>query len=197
MTSNLIVDKASILFFVGVAFSVNSWTIYFRVPGAFAGHPAEGVTIRWRQVLRSPVLRLLDFLQRHRRCRLVLWSSGREYPKESRGILRGSVCLSLSSRIHHLWTAGGLEAPRKMCFSTLRAAAGCWLQGSNVTSFPNISAISGPKLCSEAEKASRYVAWPPSVSWEVLQALRKILATTASWSLSPQDLHHEVVGGFG
>ncbi len=35
---------------------------------------------------------------------------------------------------------------------------GCWLQGANVTSFPNISAISGPKLCDVPEKASPYVA---------------------------------------
>ena len=50
------------------------------------------------------------------------------------------------------------SAPLCVFWTFYNDTGGCWLQGANVTSFPNISAISGPKLCDVPEKASRYAA---------------------------------------
>lgn len=45
--------------------------------------------------------------------------------------------------------------PTKTCSKDTGA---CWLQGAGATEFLNAEAISGPKLCEDAAKASRYAA---------------------------------------
>lgn len=50
------------------------------------------------------------------------------------------------------------SAPLCVFWTFYNDTGGCWLQGSNVTSFLNHSAISGPKLCDEPLEASPYAA---------------------------------------
>lgn len=50
------------------------------------------------------------------------------------------------------------SAPLCVFWTFYNDTGGCWLQGSNVTSFLNRSAISGPKLCDAAVEASPYAA---------------------------------------
>ena len=49
-------------------------------------------------------------------------------------------------------------APLCVYWTYYNDTGACWLQGAQVTEFLNAEAISGPKLCEDAAKASRYAA---------------------------------------
>jgi len=65
-------------------------------------------------------------------------------------------------------------APTCVFWTFYNDTGGCWLQGANVTTFPNISAISGPKLCDEPVKASRYAAGHNITGADQLVMMRSI-----------------------